>query len=427
MRARINWKGASLLGGLVALVAIDVWCAVEVHQRSQERARIEQLYSDVNGIENGMLSVDVWMAHLRRMVAHQIDHFSLTGEQRQDVRIELQKMMEAMLTDVDRMRPETVKGKIAKAAVGMLALHREVPRLADSVLDEAGKPETRHRLKKLVMEKLDEYAAETRDTPGDRVHLGPVYARFGVDNRSDFNRVATARAAALQRSVRDFSFMLVASLLLVLASWALVHRAPALRRVQRPVFVVSVVVGLVVLLASLSSPMIEIDARIRQVDFVLVGEHLRFDNQVLFYQSKSIFEVVRVLFATHQADSMLVGALILAFSILLPITKLVSTELVLLGGPRLERNRWLQILAFKTGKWSMADVLVVAIFMAYVGFKAILDSQLKDLNVSTPSLTSIATNRTSLQPAFMVFVAFVLFSLILAEILRRVRARDAQT
>ena len=71
-------------------------------------------------------------------------------------------------------------------------------------------------------------------------------------------------------------------------------------------------------------------------------------------------------------------------------------------------NKVIQFFAFKSGKWSMADVNVVAIFMAYIGFKGILDSQLTSLNMKTDSLASISTNETTLQPGFILFVAFVL-------------------
>jgi predicted Co/Zn/Cd cation transporter (cation efflux family) len=103
----------------------------------------------------------------------------------------------------------------------------------------------------------------------------------------------------------------------------------------------------------------------------------------------------------------------------LPISKLICTQLVLLGNAKNRSRKVLEFVAFKTSKWSMADVLVVAIFMAYVGFKSILDSQLKDLNVQSQSMSVITTNRTSLQPAFILFTTFVLFGLVLAEIIKR--------
>jgi hypothetical protein len=57
--------------------------------------------------------------------------------------------------------------------------------------------------------------------------------------------------------------------------------------------------------------------------------------------------------------------------------------------------------------------------MAYIGFKGILDSQLSVMDIKTESLASVSTNETTLQPGFILFVSFVLFSLILSEILHR--------
>src|SRR6185295_4479370 len=172
-------------------------------------------------------------------------------------------------------------------------------------------------------------------------------------------------------------------------------------------------------------PMIEIDARIKEMTFLLMGENISFHDQVIFYQSKSIVDVVRVLVDTGKFDSVLVGFLILIFSIVFPIGKLLSTEFYLLGSEKLRKNKFIQFFAFKSGKWSMADVNVVAIFMAYIGFKGILDSQLSGLNMKTDSVASISTNETSLQPGFILFLAFVLFGLVLSVILQRITALES--
>ena len=62
---------------------------------------------------------------------------------------------------------------------------------------------------------------------------------------------------------------------------------------------------------------------------------------------------------------------------------------------------------------------VVAIFMAFIGFRGIIDSQLKGLSMNTNTVESITTNATTLQPGFYLFTAFVLFSLALSELLKR--------
>ncbi|HWE26511.1 MAG TPA: paraquat-inducible protein A [Polyangia bacterium] len=411
--------GGAILACLVALLAIDAVCAVQVYRRSQERAVVKTQYSEVNSIEYGLLSVDVWTEHLRKILAHKIEHFSLTHKQQGLLHAALEKEVAALLTQVEHMQPPTLKGKLGKAAVGVLIPHDRIPQLVDAALAEADKPETRQKLKEIALEKMNEYAAETRDTTIDLNNQKRYFEKFHVHNLVDFNQRAAALAGELQHEVYWYSVALVVSLLLTLGAWILVHYRHTLDWIEKPFFVLSVLLALVTLLAGLASPMLEIDARIQRVDFILLGEHLRFDDQVLFYQSKSIMQVVHTLFANHAADSLFVGVLILLFSIVLPISKLICTQLVLLGNAKNRSRKVLEFVAFKTSKWSMADVLVVAIFMAYVGFKSILDSQLKDLNVQSQSMSVITTNRTSLQPAFILFTTFVLFGLVLAEIIKR--------
>jgi hypothetical protein len=416
--------GLGIVCGLLAVLAVDGWSGVEVYRLSQERAALERDVSTANGIEYGLLSVDAWMQHLRRIIVRQIDHFSLTPAQERILREQLVREANAILSRVEQLQPSGLKGKLQKAAVGALIPRKEIPELVDAALAEAAEPRTRHQVKRLALQKLDEYAEQTRDNNRNDDELAAVYARHHVTSRAELNGLAAPRADSLRKRVRVFVAVLVASLFACVLAWGAMYRRSELARWQKPLFALSLALAMVTLLASLGSPMIEIDARIRRIDFVLLGEHVQFDNQVLFYQSKSILQVVRVLLTAKQADSIFVGVLILLFSVLLPIAKLVCSELMLLS-TRLRDNRVVRVLALKTGKWSMADVLVVAIFMAYVGFKAILDSQLGDLNVHTASLTSITTNDTSLQPAFILFVSFVLFGLLLAELMRRAsRTKD---
>jgi Paraquat-inducible protein A len=189
-------------------------------------------------------------------------------------------------------------------------------------------------------------------------------------------------------------------------------------------FVLSVLLTFIVLFVGLTTPMIEIDARIKEMSFLLIGERISFHDQVIFFQSKSIVDVVRILIETGKYDSALVGILILIFSIVFPVGKLLATKFYLLGNERWRNNKVIQFFAFKSGKWSMADVKVVAIFMAYIGFKGILDSQMASLNLKTDSLASISTNETTLQPGFILFLAFVLFGLILSVILQKITAAE---
>ena len=73
----------------------------------------------------------------------------------------------------------------------------------------------------------------------------------------------------------------------------------------------------------------------------------------------------------------------------------------------------------KSGKWSMADVMVVAIFMAYIGFNGIVGNQLDMLRESSESVEIFTTNGTRLLGGFYLFLSFCISSLVLSEILVR--------
>jgi hypothetical protein len=67
----------------------------------------------------------------------------------------------------------------------------------------------------------------------------------------------------------------------------------------------------------------------------------------------------------------------------------------------------------------MADVMVVAIFMTYIGFNGIVTNQLGQLSSSAPELKILTTNGTSLQPGYYLFLTYTLLALFLSGFLTR--------
>ena len=81
--------------------------------------------------------------------------------------------------------------------------------------------------------------------------------------------------------------------------------------------------------------------------------------------------------------------------------------------------RALKILIFHLGKWSMADVFVVAIFMSYIGFYGLVSSQLGDMNKQTDSMALDTVNYSSLAPGIIYFTLYCLFSIIISTLIHR--------
>ncbi len=67
----------------------------------------------------------------------------------------------------------------------------------------------------------------------------------------------------------------------------------------------------------------------------------------------------------------------------------------------------------------MADVLVVAIFMAFIGFNGIVNTQLDSMGKFAPNLELITTNGTSLQPGYYLFLTFTILAMVLAGFIEK--------
>jgi uncharacterized paraquat-inducible protein A len=123
---------------------------------------------------------------------------------------------------------------------------------------------------------------------------------------------------------------------------------------------------------------------------------------------------------THKDIQMkLVGVLIITFSIFFPLLKIVSSVGYYYNYRRARGNPVIKFFVLKSGKWSMADVMVVAIFMAYVGFSGIITNQLGELSSAAQEVAILTTNGTSLQPGYYLFLTYTLLALFLSGFLTR--------
>jgi hypothetical protein len=164
-------------------------------------------------------------------------------------------------------------------------------------------------------------------------------------------------------------------------------------------------------MAGVYYPMLSIDARVLEFNFEILGMDVAFGEQVLFYKSKSVIDIVYLLIEDGKTDTLLVGALILLFSILFPVSKLLLSLFV----SQRAASPLTKFLTTKASKWSMADVFVVAIIMGFIGLRGIISNQIGSLESNNPFVDLIATDYTSLNIGFTLFLLFCLLSLVLGN------------
>lgn len=422
-----RFERRALLLVVGAALAANVACGLDICRLSSRRERIKQDYSEVNSIRYGLLSVDSWKERIQGLLQDRIGDYKLSKASEAVLRGEISQALNALITEADRLiqkHQSTLSGKMRRFAlrtfVSVGEVRARVPGFTEAIIKELRTPRHTRKFKTIAKAGLDRYAAQTYDSPADTANYRGLLKRYGAADTEDFDRVAERRLRALEAGIDgDCAMMLDLTLAFLFAWWLARGRT----ELHKPLFSLSVACAAVLLAVGLALPMIDLDARIKSVDFLLWGEHIRFHDQVLFFRSKSILQVIRVLAETRKGDSILVGGLLLAFSVLFPVSKLIAMEAYMRGGDRIRKSRAVEFFAFKSGKWSMADVTVVAIFIAYIGFKGILNTQLAGLNIKAAYAEVIATNDTALQPGFILFTAFVLFGFALSGILKRATRR----
>lgn len=164
-----------------------------------------------------------------------------------------------------------------------------------------------------------------------------------------------------------------------------------------------IITAIVCLLNGILAPMLEIAAFQQDLSIPIkvktgflsmnIDYTQHFPGEMYFYyQSKSVVELIGLLF---QQNNFIVGIAILFFSVLIPLGK-NGLSLAGLIRSKLPQNRWLRWLLLRSGKWSMADVFVVAIFLGFLAFQ----------NMQTGIQTE-----SNLLTGFYFFLAYVLLAI----------------
>ncbi|MGN6396050.1 MAG: paraquat-inducible protein A [Mucilaginibacter sp.] len=418
----------ALLLGLGVLLAVEAWCGYRLYHFAKQQQRLKQDYSVVNSITFGIFSVDSWRDKISGVLDSQVNAFHVTKKQKKELQAQVEKQLHQLVANTadEINKPQkSLGGKLKKlafnAVVDVDTLQALVPSFAHTIVLRLTNPASTNRLKGIVTGKLDQLEQQTYDSTAEAYHtlIVHLYKKYRVVDANRLNQTLVQQVKAVHRISYQYAYAMFACVLLALGLWWLLRKQVHL---QTMLFVISLLLALVLLLVGISAPIIEVDARIGTMHFQILGQEVGFQNQVLFFQSKSLTGIVSTLIAQTKPDAVLVGILIMLFVIILPVLMLVATGLHVSCGNKISDNKVIKYLALESGKWNMADVMVVGIMMTYIGLNGILKSQLSGLNMHGGGLTLVTTNNSYLQPGYLVFVGYVIYETLLRKILKHITA-----
>ncbi len=395
--------------------ALILFCGLNICSIESKRRTFKQDLIELSKIKYGLFSVDEWKNIISIILSKKIEELDFTAEQKEEMRVKVSGFLYSTIEDFEARffeeKSQSVIGWVqggVTSLTGMFAkFKRDVPVFTEQILDFLSREENRDRMKDYIMEKFTEYTDKTFSRI-DYAEHDRILSKYQYGDRTATLTGLQDEMNGLHIQVRKF---IIIVFLCIIFLGVMIVFSPVISRSEYFLYTCNC---FCLLGYGLFLPMIEIDARIENMSFTLMGEPVDFKNQILYFKSKSILEVVRLMLFQGKWDVLIVGVMVLVFSVLFPVSKLLAS-VVFIQKPTLHSNRFIRFLVFKTGKWSMADVMVIAIFMAYIGFSSILTEQLRQLDNLTNTLDILTTNNSSLQVGFFLFTSFAILSLLIAH------------
>ncbi len=415
-------KPLNLILSTIIVIALVILCQ-QIISNSIANQKNKKDYAELNNVKYGFLSVDEWKTRITPIVEDEINKLHLSKEKERVLRKHIEALLNTLIDKVEKNIREgnaaTLKGRTVQSFIDIFIklddIKKGIPEYADAVIRELKKPTTERQIKSVLNEQLKQYSDKTFNTQDTSV-LSSILRRTNSQNIESARVKIDSDISTMSDRIDKESLLLITLGVMLFAIFGF-SKQP----LRPPQYILLMLSLIVLLIAGVATPMIDMEATIPQLSLELMGHSIHFENQVLYFQSKSILDVFWIMI-THKAMQMkLVGALLVTFSIIFPVLKLLSTLGHYYNYRHARKNPVIKFFVFNSGKWSMADVMVIAIFMAYVGFNEIITHEFGKLQSvgQEQELMLLTTNATSLQPGFYLFLTYTLLALFLSGFLAR--------
>ena len=402
------------------LLIIAVFSGFKMHKSEQVLQQYKTDMIELSNVSYGILNVDVWENLLADIIVIKLEDFESDAGDNEEMKKNISALLKTLIDDYEKtVEKKNAGGLFASVKKSLYAsafdgIREDIPALTEKVLTFLDVKNNKDGIKEYIVLLLKKYTSGTFERT-DYSKINTIVEHYEGKNSDE-------TVAILQQKIEDENAAnQIYKTLLFIVFLGFIALFFFVKIITKADYFLGILFSFLLLFLGISLPMIEIDARISEISFSILNEAIEFKNQVLFYKSKSIYEVVTLMMQQKTFSLIAVGTLIFLFSVLFPITKLISSILYITN-KKLKESKIVQFLIFKTGKWSMADVFVIAIMMAFIGFEGIVNDQLSQLKTISASVDILTTNNSSVLFGFYAFTAFVIVSIAISHRIHKERS-----
>ena len=378
--------------------------------------------AELTHVRYGLLSADRWRDIIAPILNAQVDKLDLKGQSK-SLRPMVERSLYALLDNIKKQMsaplPQGREGvsmpgqgnpMLVNMIIGSLRPH--VPEYTDVVMVELAKPKNQTGFKESIRSVLAEGIKNTFSTV-DMTAYSSILKRHGCSSEAVCVQTLGKQIEEADERVTRYYLIVLGS---VLAGFILLTAGrPVL---SRPAVAVLMLFSIALLAGGVLSPMLEVEVRITHLNATLLGTPIEFREQSLYFRSKNVLEVFQTLIEMGRPEMSVVAVLVLLFSVVFPVLKMLALSASLFRPAMLRTSRIVKFFAFDVSKWSMADVMAVAIFMSFVAFNGVIGSAMQDMKDAGGQL-AIPTNSSTILPGYYLFIGFCLAGIYLSKKLER--------
>lgn len=404
------------LAAALILLLPAIWFSWKTVDGLAARRDMRTDLAEITNARYGILSADQWRAIIGPMFNAQVDKLDLKGQSK-SLRPMVERALNALLDNIKTQMTSPDAKKQGKPTVNPMfvnmiisSLRPHVPEYTTVVMAELTKGDTQKSFKDSIRAVLANAIANTFSNT-DMTTYNAILKHYGCSS-------GAACEQMLGKQIAESDTQLTRDYLIVLACAALafILLMAGTKTLSRGAVVVLMLFCLAMLAGGVLSPMMEVEVRISKIDATLLGTPIEFQDQSLYYRSKTVLEVSETLIQMGRPEMTIVGVLVILFSVVFPTLKMLALSVGLFKPALFRTNRLVKLLAFELSKWSMADVMVLAIFMSFVAFNGVVGSAWGGLrDMPNVQQVTIPTNASKILPGYYLFIGFCVSSILLSR------------